>query len=429
MNSDSSVRLNSIFILKRVFKKHKDEIREFAFREMERLGDEQKIEDKMNIDETNQANDQNLESQSEKMTDSSSTSQDSRIILELFVAIMSLDIELIYKYFDKYAKSDPFMQQLMRQVLNPLIKFELKATTGTKATNGTEHNRIQPIINKMLTDCPPGGESLLLKIIVLALEKESAIHSKINVESVVDFINNRNLGGKYLILLLGFVKKDVIVSNMSHLIKMLDGSEEVNNLFKMAIKKILIHQDVNDTEKLSKEELIKVIHYIEPSKVGGLKKLAMGLELLFSMKDVFDPTILGSSLKMVINSSEEIPTMLMRSIMVVYKLHPIMKSYLSGLLNLMVINSTHPVADKEHDPNKSDEGTNSHKHPIWENEKLWNGFLLCFDILKPNSFVVLKTLPEKQRNEIILKYPEVLTEMEKIERDEEPVSLEQSSVN
>ncbi|PVU88862.1 hypothetical protein BB561_005667 [Smittium simulii] len=409
---DRTTRVNIIIMVKRMYSKYKNLIDDYIITnfkslEMPKATSLTKEDVDVNIDQT-----QKIEHETEDQ-------EEFTMKIEFYIAIMSLNFNLITAYFEKYSQVDSRYQLLMRRAITPLIR-QISVGDESEILYIKEYKQLETLVDELLDNCPIGSESLLLRMIILVLEKEKRVNERfvINVNKMIEFINQRGLDGRYLIPILSRMEKKSIVENLCKLVIMLDGSEEMNNLFKIAIRKAISVMEAL-REKNSKEEIIFEFHYMDPSTCGGLKNFVGSLQTLLSL-NIFDPTILGSSLKKIINSERQLPIVLMRSMMLVNKLHPVMKSYLATLLGMLVSNSL---------PGSKSETEALYTQAIWDNDKIWNGFILCFNLLKPNSYNALDKIPDSKKELIFEKYPEIKIYYERLKNTDVNVSQVSNEMN
>ncbi|PVU96875.1 hypothetical protein BB559_002215 [Furculomyces boomerangus] len=414
-SNDRTVQLNSILVIKQLYATDQEVIRDYVVEKLLGLvnneGDLMNGTSSMVVDER-------------EAVFSDINERDTIKISELYVSIMSLDLNLLENYFIVYSKLEPKAQSILRKSVSILIQQICREGV---INIGKETTDTKPEI-KEIVECPKNAETLLLRAVILISEQENLHFNDnptvsfndcsgeimLNANRMLSFVKERNLDGRYLIPVLDRMTKQEIVDNLVKTIALLDGSDETTNLFKTSIKKILSAKTFNGENfirSIGEDELVCAFHYLDEKKVG-LEKLVPSIQILFGM-DMFPPHILASSMKSIVNSNNKLPVILMRSIMTAYRIYPVMKSFLANLLTLLVNNSIADNNEHKNDESEVSDGGDKSKSvesilyqiPIWNLPKIWRGFIICCNILAPESFFAIKKLPDEQKHQVFAQFP------------------------
>jgi symplekin len=323
------------------------------------------------------------------------------------------------------------MDQTVQEAIQDLITALIRSL-------GPNHGKLLTLMRQ----CPPGSESLALRILTIFTEHGRA--SAQLVALVKALINERDLDARFLIPIIAEMDKvgfclhlpqhrvmfpqTDIMRHLPRIVSSLNNQSETKNLVRSVFSSIVTTPPqtfgsvtsnlprVRQSELLTPAELMVLLH--ESEKEIGLKSAMEGepnftifhficndilkaIAICFSMTDVFRSEILAVVMQQIMDEPV-LPVLFLRT--VCYLSYAMIFFQFKPMVSFQVIQAVTTY--------KSLVGFVSTTllsrlitKKIWTNPPLWEGFIRCAKVIAPASFGALLQLPKDQLRELVDKQP------------------------
>ncbi|XP_008560409.2 symplekin [Microplitis demolitor] len=234
-----------------------------------------------------------------------------------------------------------------------------------------------PELFTLVENYPRGSETLVTRILHILTEKE--VPSPELVSCVRKIYETRSLDVRFLIPVLNGLTKKEVIAILPKLIKLnpLVVKEVINRLSFAANR----NADPSQKSPLTPTELMIALHNLKSTEVD-LKTLVAGTALCFAEKEIFTQEILAIVINRLVDQTP-LPILLMRTVMQALIHHPQLSEFVLNILQRLVLKK------------------------IWTNPKLFEGFAKCCCRLQPQSFAVIRQLPQCEIDHLFEIVPEL----------------------
>ncbi|KAF8817559.1 hypothetical protein BYT27DRAFT_6817554 [Phlegmacium glaucopus] len=294
--------------------------------------------------------------------------------VELLFALSVKVPEFLDEIFTAYGNMDRTVQEAIQDLITALIR-----------SLGPSHGKLLTLMRQ----CPPGSESLALRILTIFTEHGRA--SAQLVALVKALINERDLDARFLIPIIAEMDKTDIMRHLPRIVSSLNNQSETKNLVRSVFSSIVTTPPqtfgsvtsnlprVRQSELLTPAELMVLLH--ESEKEIGLKSAMEAIAICFSMTDVFRSEILAVVMQQIMDEPV-LPVLFLRTVIQAVTTYKSLVGFVSTTLLSRLITKK-----------------------IWTNPPLWEGFIRCAKVIAPASFGALLQLPKDQLRELVDKQP------------------------
>lgn len=196
-------------------------------------------------------------------------------------------------------------------------------------------------------------------------------------DSLVDAVRQRydqSKDARLLLTILTGLQRNQLLSYLPVLVKM-EGDGAGDMSFQAMITKVMTARP----RVLDPDDLLVELHMLPCDR-----HVCAALKTCFEMTGIFKHAVVATALQKTLDASF-IPELLMRTVLLARGLYPRLDAYIRET----VVLGTHGIIRKR----------------VWENEKLWKGFVHYCGVLQEQSLVMLVRLPEKKLVELLTEQP------------------------
>ncbi|XP_063828995.1 symplekin [Ostrinia nubilalis] len=279
-----------------------------------------------------------------------------KVCLSLVMALFPYNEELIIEVARVYGCAGSEAKRVVLRV----VEGPVRAALATPNPDGGD-SALRPAFRDLLDECPRGAETLLTRLVHIFTEK-SAPSAEL-VSRVRELYATRVSDVRFLIPVLTGLSKKEILAALPKLIKL--NPVVVKEVF----NKLLGLQNPNEESPVDPVELMIALHLIDPSK-ADLKYIIKATALCFGEKQTYTQDVLSAVLQRLAEENE-IPVLMMRSVLQALTLYPALAPLVLNILQLLV--------EKE----------------VWLNKVAWEGWVKCCERLLPQACFLLVSLPAR----------------------------------
>ncbi|KAF9351105.1 hypothetical protein BGX34_000804 [Mortierella sp. NVP85] len=323
---------------------------------------------------------------------------------ELYFSLCAKNHSLLEILLMHYSSYDPFVQRVIRQKIQPLIKSIKSDSTKLLA---------------LIRDFPMGAEMLVLRIIFILTD---GVHPSANLVSTVQqAVIERDLNARFLIPIISGLERADVFACLPRIVSLLKGTERERRTVTDVFMKLLTgtggstgptlppSQPLGITRRdsstgpaalmsgpqsqaqgqpgssqargpvMSPSELLVELHAMEDNV--GWKAACEAMDICFNHPELYKSEIIAVVLQQLLDRPT-IPSLFMRTVIQAITLY----KNLVGFVNSMILAK---LVQKK----------------IWTKPVLWKGFVRCAKMMQPTSSSVLATLPKPQLKEVLAMEP------------------------
>ncbi|GIX99472.1 symplekin [Caerostris darwini] len=278
-----------------------------------------------------------------------------KVCLHLYFALLPINHSLICDLGSVYVETAPEVKRTILRALEiPVKKMSMTS----------------PELLRFVENCPQGAETFVTRIIHVLTDK--APPSIELVSRVRDLYKKRVQDVRFLIPIINGLTKQEVINALPELIKL--NPTVVKEVFHRLVGSNLV-------SPLSPTDLLVALHNIDSSQCN-LKTIIKATSLCFEEKQVYTAAILGVVLQQLMEQNP-LPILLMRTVIQSFANHPSLIGLVNNILNRLVTKQ------------------------VWNQPKIWEGFIKCCQRTKPRSLQVLMQLPPPQLKEVMSSYPDL----------------------
>ncbi|KAL8604874.1 hypothetical protein ACOMHN_028502 [Nucella lapillus] len=235
-----------------------------------------------------------------------------------------------------------------------------------------------PELLTLVENCPKGSETLVMRVIHILTDK--AVPSPELVERIRDLYHKRVPDVRFLIPVLNGLSKKEVISALPKLIK----------LNPMVVKEVFnrlmgahISANASYVSPLTPDELLVALHNIDTNKCD-MKTIIKAANLCFSERSIYTQEVLAMVMQRLMDQTP-LPTLLMRTVIQSLSMYPRLQGFVLNILQRLIVKQ------------------------VWQQPKVWEGFIKCCQRTKPQSFQVLLQLPPQQLKGVFRVSPDLRT--------------------
>ncbi|XP_072300068.1 symplekin-like [Eucyclogobius newberryi] len=289
------------------------------------------------------------------------TEETVRQCLFLYLSLLPLNHRLVHELASVYTEA---IADIKRRVLRAI----------QQPIRGMGRN--SPDLLLLVENCPKGAETLVARCLYILSNKVPL--SPELVERVRDLYHKRDPDVRFLVPAINALEKSEVIQALPKLIKL--NSHEVKEVF----NRLLDTQHSEGTlsvSPLTPGDLLIALHNIDSIECD-MKSIIKATDLCLGEKNVFTSEVLAAVMRKLMAQSP-LPMLLMRTVIQSLTLHPQLSDVVMNILSQLV--------DKQ----------------VWEYPEVWEGFVKCCQMTRPQSYSVLLQLPSVQLDSVFERCPEM----------------------
>ncbi|KAF9916578.1 hypothetical protein BX616_003394 [Lobosporangium transversale] len=305
-------------------------------------------------------------------------------LLELYLSLCAKNHALLEVLFRNYISYDPFVQRVIRQKIQPLIKSIKSDSTKLLA---------------LIRDFPMGAEMLVLRIIVILTDGVQP--SPGLVSAVQDAVIKHDLNARFLIPIIGGLDREAVFNCLPRIVGLLKGTERERRTVTDVFLKLLTGSGRSGGPGQTTSSALSTGSDRRTSNVSAIATTTSSSSLQSSSSASRGPIMSPSELLIELHAIEDtvgwkaacevlqqlleqptIPSLFMRTVIQAITLY----KNLVGFVNSMILAKLIPKK-------------------VWSRKVLWKGFVRCAKMTQPSSSSVLASLPKPQLKEVLAMEP------------------------
>ncbi|KZV93110.1 hypothetical protein EXIGLDRAFT_674317 [Exidia glandulosa HHB12029] len=292
--------------------------------------------------------------------------------VELVFALCIKVPDLLDEIFAAYGRMEASVQEAMQDLITQLVK-----------SLGPNHGKLLTLLRTF----PPGADSLALR--VLNIFTENAKPTAPLVAVVKGLVAERDLDARFLIPIMAEMDKADVVKHLPRIVSILNGKPEEQAIVRSLFTTVVASPPsaigtsnqprTRQSDMLTPAELMVMLH--EQEMEIGLKPTIEAINICFSMSDIFGQEVLAVVMQQIVDEPQ-LPVLFLRTVIQAVRTYRSLIGFVSTTLLSRLITKK-----------------------IWQNPKLWDGFVMCSKIIAPASFGALLQLPKDQLRDLVHKEP------------------------
>jgi symplekin len=277
------------------------------------------------------------------------TEEDIRVCLQHFIGLLPLNHALLHKLSDVYVSVSAGVKKVILRMLDHAVR-----AIGMHS----------PDIQLFIEMCPPGAETLLIRILHILTERVAPLPDI--VSRVRDLYHKQVPDVRVLVPILNALDKTEILATLPELIK------QSPVVVKEVVGRLLgIHHGPGVKKSpITAQELMVAMHNIDVSEVNTMKAVMKAITLLFQERSVYNQEVLSAVLHQLMDLTP-LPTLFMRTVIQARQACPRLIQFIMNILSRLITKQ------------------------VWKQPSVWQGFVKCCQMTKPQSFQVMLQLPPR----------------------------------
>jgi len=288
------------------------------------------------------------------------TEESIKAYLYLYLALLPSNHSLFLNLADVYVDSAPITKKtILRHLEHPVRAIGMNS----------------PELLMLVEKCPAGAETLVTRVLHIVTDKNPPTNEL--VQKVKELYNKRVSDVRFLIPVLNGLQKHEVVEVLPKLIT------QSPNVVKEVFNRLLgSFQSGASAQKppVSPSELLVSLHTIESK--SDVKAIMKAINICFGEKELYTQEVLAVVIQQLIDITP-LPTLFMRTVIQSLGMCPRLVGFVMNILSKLI--------------NKQ----------VWKYPKVWQGFVKCCQMTKPQSYPILLQLPPKQLESVFKICPEL----------------------
>ncbi|QQP41409.1 Uncharacterized protein FKW44_015766, partial [Caligus rogercresseyi] len=270
-----------------------------------------------------------------------------KVTLHLFLALLSRNIKMFSYLAAVYVETSGDVKRTLFRLLDaPLRNVPMD----------------DPDLLELIGDCPPGSETLVMRIVRILTEKNTP--TTLLVDKVRNLYNSRVSDVRFLIPILTGLSKNEVLAALPKLIA----------LTQIVVKEVFSRLLSTPNSPLSPSDLLIALHTIE----ADMKDLMKATALCFAERSVYTQEVLVIVIQQLLELPT-IPLLLMRTVIHSLTAYPKLLGFVMNVLQKLIVKQ------------------------VWRQKTLWDGFIKACVRTVPQSYTVLLQLPPPNLQDFLLK--------------------------
>lgn len=270
--------------------------------------------------------------------------------LYLYLALLSTNHSLFLNLADVYVESAALIKRtILRHLEHPVRAIGMNS----------------PELLRLVEHCPSGAETLVTRVLHIVTDKSPPTPEL--VQKVKELYNKRVSDVRFLIPVLNGLAKIEIIDVLPKLIA--QSPNVVKEVFNRLLGSFQTESATQLDPPLSPAELLVALHTIESK--SDVKAVMKAINICFSEKQIYTQEVLAVVIQQLLDIAP-LPTLFMRTVIQSLGMCPRLVGFVMNILTKLI------------------------SKQVWKYPKVWQGFIKCCQMTKPQSFPVLLQLPPKQ---------------------------------
>jgi len=283
------------------------------------------------------------------------TDESIKAYLYLYLALLSTNHSLFLNLADVYVESSPLIKRtILRHLEHPVRAIGMNS----------------PELLRLVEHCPTGAETLVTRVLHIVTDKSPPTAEL--VEKVKELYHKRVSDVRFLIPVLNGLAKIEIIEVLPKLIA--QSPNVVKEVFNRLLGSFQSESPAQLEPPLSPAELLVALHTIESK--SDVKAVMKAINICFGEKQIYTQEVLAVVIQQLLDIVP-LPTLFMRTVIQSLGMCPRLVGFVMNILSKLI--------------NKQ----------VWKHPKVWQGFIKCCQMTKPQSFPVLLQLPPKQLENVM----------------------------
>jgi len=293
------------------------------------------------------------------------TEESIKAYLYLYLALLPTNHSLFLNLADVYVDSSPLIKRaILRHLEHPVRAIGMNS----------------PELLRLVENCPGGAETLVTRVLHIVTDKNPPTLEL--VQKVKDLYNKRVSDVRFLIPVLNGLTKAEIVDVLPKLIS--QTPNVVKEVFNRLLGSFQSESTVAINPPLSPSELLVSLHTIEAK--SDVKAIMKAINICFGEKEIYTQEVLAVVIQQLMDVVP-LPTLFMRTVIQSLGMCPRLVGFVMNILAKLI------------------------GKQVWKYPKVWQGFIKCCQMTKPQSFPVLLQLPHSQLEVILEASPDIKAEL------------------
>ncbi|CAB4003514.1 Symplekin [Paramuricea clavata] len=289
------------------------------------------------------------------------TDESIKLCLYLYLALLPLNHKLLHELASLYTEALPLVKRtILRHLEHPVRSIGMDSAE----------------LLKLVETCPSGAETLITRILHIITEKASP--STALVKHVKDLYHKRATDVRILIPVLTGLEKKEVVEVLPKLIK--QSPNVVKEVFNRLLGCFHGESTISSASPLTPSELLITLHNIEDK--ADMKSIIKAVSLCFAEKTIYTQEVLAVVLQQLMDKNP-LPTLFMRTVIQSLSVCPRLVGFAMNILSKLI------------------------SKQVWKQPKVWQGFVKCCQMTKPQSYPILLQLPPRQLESVFELCPEL----------------------
>jgi len=278
------------------------------------------------------------------------TDESIKAYLYLYLALLPINHRMFLDLAEVYVESSPLIKRtILRHLEHPVRAIGMNS----------------PELLLLVENCPSGAETLVTRVLHIVTDKSPPTPEL--VQKVKELYQRRVSDVRFLIPVLNGLSKSEVVDVLPKLIT--QSPNVVKEVFNRLLGSFQNDATVVLNPPLTPAELLVALHTVESE--SDVKAVMKAINLCFGEKHIYTQEVLA----VVIQQLMEIvplPTLFMRTVIQSLGMCPRLVGFVMNILSKLI------------------------SKQVWKQPKVWQGFVKCCQMTKPQSFPVLLQLPPRQ---------------------------------
>nr|XP_046912513.1 LOW QUALITY PROTEIN: symplekin-like [Dermatophagoides farinae] len=285
-----------------------------------------------------------------------------KAVLAVYLKLLPLNQKLIHELPNVYVATNAHIKRvILRLIQEPIQDIDMNSMEMIK------------FVQNGFID---GAEILVSRVIHILTDKRKPSAKLVACVKDLYQKQKRVTDVRFLIpVLSGFTKREII-EILPQLIKLNP------NVIKEVFNRMFVSHDPSYQSPISPADLMIALHNIDPSKCD-LRTIIKAIHLCFEEKSLFTAEVFAIVMQM-LSEQNPLPTLLMRTVIQTLGHYPRLISFvMNNILQRLILKQ------------------------VWNQKKVWEGFIKCCQRTLPQSFPVLLQLPPIQLQSVFQTCPEI----------------------
>ncbi|XP_047132295.1 symplekin isoform X1 [Hydra vulgaris] len=296
-----------------------------------------------------------------EVTSTEWTDDSIKAYLYLYLALLPTNHVMFLNLADVYVDASPVIKRtILRHLEHPIRAIGMNS----------------PELLRLVENCPTGAETLVTRVLHIVTDKSPPTPEL--VQKVKELYQKRVSDVRFLIPVLNGLNKAEVINVLPQLIS--QSPNVVKEVFNRLLGSFQTESAIPLNPPLSPAELLVALHTIESN--SDVKAIMKAINICFCEKQIYTQEVLAVVIQQLMEISP-IPTLFMRTVIQSFGMCPRLVGFVMNILSKLI------------------------SKQVWKYPKVWQGFVKCCQMTKPQSYPVLLKLPPNQLESVFEISPEM----------------------